>query len=217
MRSKILIGAFAAAVAFLLATNPLVSQAAGLINSNDVANNSLKSKDVKDNTLKGKDVKDGMLTGADVGDGTLTGGDLLIRAATASDDSSALSGTSAVSQVLATTITAPARGYLMMVAGSDVYGDFVGSDCWLAVDGAEFNPSERVLGNNSNVDEVDCATNGAVVVNAGAHTVQLMADPGSSSVIFDESTLDVIFVPFNSTGGVPARATPLGGKSTSGN
>lgn len=86
MRSKLLIGVFAVAVAFLLATNPLVAQAAAFITSSDIVNNTIKSKDVKndglkskdvrDNTLKGQDVRDGTLTGADVANGSLTSADL---------------------------------------------------------------------------------------------------------------------------------------------
>jgi hypothetical protein len=220
MRSKLLVGSAGIAVAFLLATNPLVAQAAGFITSGDIVNDTIKSKDIKNDGIKGKDVKsstldgsdvaDSSLTGAELADGSLTGGDMTVRAASASDTSAAVTGTSAVTPALTTSITAPSRGYLMITASSDVFGDEVSSDCWIAVDGVEQVASERVLGNTTGVSEVDCATNVGVVVNAGAHTVQLVADPGSTSVWFDESTLDVIFVPFGSTGAVPARPSPSG-------
>jgi hypothetical protein len=76
MRSKLLIGGLCAAVAFLLATSPVVAQAAAFITSADIMNNTIKGKDVKDSGLKGKDIKDRSLTGADVGDGSLTSSDL---------------------------------------------------------------------------------------------------------------------------------------------
>jgi hypothetical protein len=76
MRSKLLIGGIAAVVAFLLATNSLVAQAAAFITSADIVNNTIKSKDVKNNALKSKDVKDGNLKGVDVKDGSLTASDL---------------------------------------------------------------------------------------------------------------------------------------------
>jgi hypothetical protein len=71
MRSKLLIGGLGAAVAFLLATSPVVAQAAGFITSGDIVNNTIKSKDVKDHNLQGKDVKADSLTGAEVNEGTL--------------------------------------------------------------------------------------------------------------------------------------------------
>jgi hypothetical protein len=66
MRSKLLIGAMGAAIAFLLATNPLVAQAAGSITSSDIVNNTIKSKDVKNNGLKSTDIKNRTLKSADL-------------------------------------------------------------------------------------------------------------------------------------------------------
>jgi len=61
MRSKILIGGLGAAVAFLLATSPVVAQAAGFITSGDIVNSTIKSKDVKNDGLKGKDINESTL------------------------------------------------------------------------------------------------------------------------------------------------------------
>jgi hypothetical protein len=85
MRSKLLIGGLAAVVAFLLATSPVIAQAAGFITSGDIVNNTIKSKDVKDNNLKGKDVKDSSLTGTDITDGSVTGGDIADGGVAATD------------------------------------------------------------------------------------------------------------------------------------
>lgn len=71
MRSKLLVGGLAAVVAFLLATNSLVAQAAAFISSADIINNTIKSGDVKNNSLKGADIKDNKLTGADVNESSL--------------------------------------------------------------------------------------------------------------------------------------------------
>ncbi|HCB06629.1 MAG TPA: hypothetical protein PLZ93_06075 [Nocardioides sp.] len=71
MRSKLVIGGLTVAVAFLLATNPVVVNAAGQITSAQIKNNTIKGKDVKDKTLTGKDVKDGSLTAADLAAGTI--------------------------------------------------------------------------------------------------------------------------------------------------
>jgi hypothetical protein len=80
MRSKLLFGGLGAAVAFLLATSPVVAQAAAFITSADIVNNTIKSKDVKDNALKGQDVKDGSLTGVDIANGSVADIDLAAAA-----------------------------------------------------------------------------------------------------------------------------------------
>jgi hypothetical protein len=71
MRSKIGYGVIGITVAFLLATNPVVVNAAGQIGSAQIKNNSIKSKDIKNNQVKSVDVKDGSLTAADLAAGTI--------------------------------------------------------------------------------------------------------------------------------------------------
>ena len=61
MRSKLTIGALSAAVAFLLATNPVVSEAAGQITGKDIKNESIKGKDIKNDSIKGKDINESSL------------------------------------------------------------------------------------------------------------------------------------------------------------
>ena len=80
MRSKLLSGGLGVAVAFLLATNPLVAQAAGFITSADIVNSTIKGKDVKNESLKGKDVKDGSLTSSDLAAGTIPAGPVHLTA-----------------------------------------------------------------------------------------------------------------------------------------
>lgn len=63
MTSKILVAGLTATAAFLLATNPVVVDAAGQITGAQIKNSS----------LKGKDIKDGAITGADVNEATLAG------------------------------------------------------------------------------------------------------------------------------------------------
>jgi hypothetical protein len=71
MRNKLLVGGVTAAVAFLLATNPVVVDAAGQITGAQIKNNSIKGKDVKDHNLAGKDVKADSLTGTEVSEASL--------------------------------------------------------------------------------------------------------------------------------------------------
>jgi hypothetical protein len=73
MRNKLAAGGVAVVVGFLLATNPVVVNAAGQITSGMIKNGTIKSVDVKNNNLKGKDVKDNSLTGADILEATLAG------------------------------------------------------------------------------------------------------------------------------------------------
>ena len=72
MRSRIGYGVLGIAVAFLLATNPVVVNAAGLIGSAQIKNNSVKSKDIKNNNVKSADVKNNNLTGVDINESTLS-------------------------------------------------------------------------------------------------------------------------------------------------
>jgi len=50
-------------VAFLLATNPVVVEAAGQITSGDIKNSSIKGKDVKNDSLGGADIREATLAG----------------------------------------------------------------------------------------------------------------------------------------------------------
>ena len=63
MRSKLVAGGLTAALAFLLATNPVVVEAAGKITSGDIKNNTIKGKDVKDDSLGGQDIQEATLAG----------------------------------------------------------------------------------------------------------------------------------------------------------
>jgi hypothetical protein len=71
MRNKLGVGVLVAAVAFLLATNPLVADAAKQITGKQIKNNSVASKDIKNNSVKGGDIKDGSVSTADVSDASL--------------------------------------------------------------------------------------------------------------------------------------------------
>ena len=75
MRSKLGTGVLVAAVAFLLATNPLVADAAKQVTGKQIKNNSVASKDVKNNSVSGGDIKDGSVSTTDVSDGSLKAAD----------------------------------------------------------------------------------------------------------------------------------------------
>jgi hypothetical protein len=104
-------------------------------------------------------------------------------------------------------ITAPKKGYLYAVASSDVWvpattrGGGITASCWIAIDDHAIRQSERVQ-NLTAAPEQDCATNVAWPVKAGTYQVSLDAALGGG-VLYEETTLDVLFVPFDGTGDVP--------------
>jgi hypothetical protein len=142
--------------------------------------------------------------------------DQLIRAAEKHRDGGVLRSARGKggSQILSVNVTAPKRGYLVMAASSDVFlpGGARGvitseiSTCFLDLNGVEIVSSQRTMrleaddGNSDN--ESNCATNSAWPVASGQHTVRLMAQ-SSGSTIYDEASLNVLYVPFNGKGNVP--------------
>jgi hypothetical protein len=115
---------------------------------------------------------------------------------------------------VATTIKAPASGFLVITAGSDLFNvfesdTFVG--CFIEVDNAIAPGSTRLMELNAtqgvNKDE-NCSTNVVVPVSAGEHTVDLEASNVSSpSTSFGNTSLSVIYIPFNGTGSSPSSAS----------
>ena len=203
--------AITAVLGFLVATNPVVSDAAATLTGKDIKNGSLTGKDIKNNSLKGTKVKDGSLSGVDVKDGSLSGGDVQVRAATAYSFSDASTGVTGARTVLTSAITAPAPGYLAIVASSDVWntnGDSDTPNCWLSWNNQDIVPSYRVMElNDANGNgEEDCSTSATIPVAAGAYTVRLVGYSEDADTNFDESSLSVQFVPFGPTGTAPTPA-----------
>jgi hypothetical protein len=132
----------------------------------------------------------------------------LIRIASSSINDDAAIGADANALIRKVSIKAPARGYLFMVASSDVYGGSGYSDCWLNLDGKDLNSSERSIhldgGGN---DEENCGTDIAWPVGKGSHVVKFRAYI-NSGLTYDESTLEVVFIPFNGSGKVPSPKPP---------
>jgi hypothetical protein len=150
------------------------------------------------------------VTSNEVVDESLTPDDLapsaLVRSAFAEDASLALVGTSG--NAVTATIDAPTSGFLLMTAGSDVFNftsqDFV--TCRLRVDGAIVTGSPRQMqldGNGVTNQEEDCSTEGALAVPAGTHTVDLEGAGLNANSVFDETTLQVLFVPLGANGAQP--------------
>lgn len=188
-------------VAIVIASLALVTALSGtayaalVITGANIKNGTVTSADLKNNSVRGVDLKDRSLLGAD----------LLVRVASASADDNAVTGTTAPTPALQTSIKAPVKGFLVITASSDAYSSTDNyADCWIAVDGGAVRNSERSLQfTSASNSEQDCATNTTVAVRAGVHAVALMADPLGADVVFDESHLSVVFVPFDGKGKYP--------------
>jgi hypothetical protein len=195
------------------------------IRGKDLRGNAVTSGKVKNNNLTGTDMRDDSLTGADINESTLGqvpsansatsandsgavdgfSANELIRAARASADSSAFNGTAPTfpdgggTPVLTTTINAPKSGFLHIVASSDNFGSDTDVVCGISVDGTARPESARSFDSSG---EDNCATNATVPVSAGDHTVDLRAGyiASAGTAIFDEASLDVLFIPFGPTG-----------------
>jgi hypothetical protein len=129
--------------------------------------------------------------------------DELARVAYAQTVDDALLGDGSTHNVVTTSIQAPAPGYLVIRAGSDVVGGTdTGHRCFVAVDGFEIASSARAIALEAGDVEENCSTEAAWAVGAGRHKVSFRADPGSG-ITYDEATLIVTYVPFGPGGEPP--------------
>ncbi len=93
-------------------------------------------------------------------------------------------------------IQAPRKGFLYVTAGSDVFGSGDFLTCAIAVDGTPDQFTRRSI-DLAQDNEDNCATNGVEKVTRGTHTVSLQADARLASTVFDNSSLDVLWVPLS--------------------
>lgn len=71
MRSRLLTGALVATIGFLLATNPVVVEAAGQITGGQIKNGTITSQDIKNGQVKSSDVKNRSLRATDLARGAV--------------------------------------------------------------------------------------------------------------------------------------------------
>jgi hypothetical protein len=193
----------------------------GAVNGAKVARNSLTGLDINESTLGTVPRADAANTATSAerastaghantaGNASTVGGHAagnLVRVAFASANSSALVATDGTA--LTTAIAAPSAGFLVINAGSDVFATTNAATltCSIAVDGTQSAPSVRTIeltataGGNS---QEDCTTETVVQVAAGNHTVNFNYTGLVTGTTVDASSLQVLFVPFGSTGAVP--------------
>lgn len=113
----------------------------------------------------------------------------------------------ATGAVLSTTITAPKKGFLEIVASSDVFGSSGFVHCWIEIGGAELFSTERSMElDGATNGEEDCSTNGLQPVAKGTYVVELIGDV-PNGIRFDEAAMSVQFIPFNAIGKKPTNFT----------
>jgi hypothetical protein len=138
--------------------------------------------------------------------------DDLVRSAFSQIDNDALVGPSGPATVRSTTIDAPTTGFLLVNAGSDVFGGPTTGRCGIRINGTLVLSSEREWQLAAGNSEEDCTTETTAQVPAGTHTVDLFAVNGvAAGARYDEAELQVLFVPFGSTGTQPASAAKASG------
>ncbi|HQR28473.1 MAG TPA: hypothetical protein PLP61_15625 [Nocardioides sp.] len=152
----------------------------------------------------------GQITGSQIKDKTLGPNDLLVRVASKAVDNDAIpAGTAGTFPALKVTITAPTKGYLVATASTDAfdYAAEVDAFCFLRLGSKYVLGTNREIAFNGNGNpgddpEQDCVTNATIPVKAGKKTVSFVGSVGATTT-FDESALQVEFVPFNGQGKRP--------------
>ncbi len=138
----------------------------------------------------------------------------LNRIAYASDDST-VDGDAASAGRITATITAPARGYIIVSGSAYIFNETGnGADdalCYLQVNNSTLAGSTRWVDTDYTgaagglMDEVSCATNGGFqVCNTGAYTIDMEFSSIGTDLNVLDSSLVAEFVPFNGAGSPPS-------------
>ncbi len=136
----------------------------------------------------------------------------MVRVASFTGRSPLANGTSGT--VATTTINAPAPGFLVIDASSDV-DNVTESDpiaaCFIEVnngllsDDGSFRAMQLNATQGVNVSE-NCSTNTVVPVAAGTHTVELVGGVTAPNTVWGDTALSAIYIPFNGSGASPSSA-----------
>jgi len=145
--------------------------------------------------------------------GGFSAAELGSRAAFASDGNLPNENTTLVAN-----IDAPARGILVINGVVDVTTGAAANTviCSLLVDGTMVTGTQmftEVAPSAERPIESVCATTGAVAVDPGSHEVTLNITGVVTASLWD-SSVNVIWVPFDGSGSTPAALTPLGGSES---
>ena len=178
-------------------TNPKVGN--GAVSTAKLRNDAVTGEKVNEATL-GQVPSAASATNANTVGGLAPGA--VVRSAFAEHGINTLVGVSGTA--LTTTITAPGPGFLLINAGSDVFGSAADVyNCFIEVDGVQSTPSLRTSEFNTTENEDNCATETTVQVAAGSHTVDFEFTGVAATTTVDESALQVLYVPFGANGAQP--------------
>jgi hypothetical protein len=183
MTSKLLVAGLTATVALLLATNPVVVDAAGKITGKQIKNGSVTGKDIKNAGLTGTDVADGSLTSADLAAGTVPA---LPAQPAVAEGSIAAGGTltGELDTVATLTYTAPANGYVKVTGSTTLSAENTANQfisAYLYEGPTRINASYFDAGDADGFFDTRQALEAATPVTAGAHTFTLRLDDAVSA------------------------------------
>lgn len=214
MHAKIGYGVLGVTVAFLLATNPVVVNAAGFIGSAQIKNNSIKSKDIKNNQVQGADVKDGSLGASDLAAGTVPVEVKAVRRLSFEGSTALTNGVKVFAESAPVTVDA---NDVIVVSASLMISATEGEDidfetCFRAVGGVG-TPTQLDSVDMFDVDAPATGQNiypvqGSAVLPAGSYDVGACVNPFSGTHTLNDAAGTVMVFDGTNTGalGKPANA-----------
>ena len=108
---------------------------------------------------------------------------------------------------LSTTVTAPARGILIISGGVNAFNvGFKTYGCSIQVDDVTVTGSHmtsQLNGNGTVNEQEDCTTSGAKTVGPGTHTVDLEVSSVDTGTDLFGSSVWVLWIPFDGNGNTP--------------
>ena len=183
----------------------------GAVTNPKLGNEAVSTAKIRNDAVTGEKVNEGTLgqvpsaasaTNANTVGGLAPSG--VVRSAFAGDDSLALSGVTS-GTALTTTIEAPGAGFLLINAGTDAFGSAADSfNCFIEVDEVQSAPSIRTSEIEPAANSEDnCTTETTVQGAAGSHKVDFEGTGLLVTTNFDETSLQVLYVPFGANGAQP--------------
>jgi hypothetical protein len=207
VRSKLLAGAVVMTVGFLLATNPVVVNAAGQITGAQIKNDSIKGKDVKESSLKT------VPSASNAGNASTLNGQpsatYLDRVGFGANTSTVVLPANTETEVVApVTVTVLPGVSLVHVVGTSSIAGNGNASAWVQIDGpcvADGDTFGKRIFSQPGAGEDAVTVNYVAAVPPGAHTFRLCARNAAVGSARG-STLAVQTVAGAGNGGTPVRA-----------
>jgi hypothetical protein len=207
MRSKLFTAGTVLALGFLIATNPVLADAARQVTSKQIKNNTIKSKDIKDNAIEGGDVREDSLTGLDIAESTLL---LPVAPAVAegpTDNQNHLL-TGGLDTIASVTFVAPGAGFVKVSGGASLDSSAAPNEylqAFLYQDDTEIQGNWWDGGDNDGTYDLRQSIEGVSPVAAGPHSWTLRVDDSQpSGTGYTDAQVIVEFFPRGSAAAAPA-------------